>query len=80
MVDTELLTLKVEKGIEYFQSRYNLSLREMTDILLNIGVSCYLKDVTTRQMNGNRIPYLADWHLRQGLKYYRQDLKNNGVH
>jgi hypothetical protein len=74
MIDIEDLTVKIGKDIEHFQARYNLSHREVANILLHLGVATYLKDMATRQLNGNKSPYLADFHLRQGIKYYHQDL------
>ena len=74
MIDVENLTLKVSKDIDHLQSRYHLSHQETTDILLSLGIESYLKDLSTRELNGSKAPYLADWHLRQGLKYYEQDM------
>jgi len=74
VLDIENLTTKVSKDVEHFISRYHLSQRDMTDLLLTLGIDSYIKDMLTRQLNGNKIPYLANWHLRQGLKYYHQDL------
>jgi len=74
MIDIENLTVKVSKDIEHFQARYNLSRHEVADILLHLGVDTYLKDMATRYLNGSKSPYLADFHLRQGIKYYHQDL------
>ena len=74
MIDIEDLTVKIGKDIEQFQARYNLSHHEIADILLHLGVDTYLKDMATRQINGDKSPYLADFHLRQGIKYYHRDL------
>ncbi len=76
MIDIECLTEKVSKDIEHLQARYNLSHREVADILLHLGIDTYLKDKMTRQLNGSKSPYLADFHLRQGIKYYHKDLLN----
>ncbi len=77
MIDTENVVAKVSKDVDHFQQRYHLSQRDMTDLLLTLGVDSYLKDITTRQLNGDKVPYLASWHLRQGLKYYHQGLGEN---
>jgi hypothetical protein len=43
-------------------------------MLLQFGVDNYLKDLATRSLNGDKAPILADFHLRQGIKYYHMDL------
>jgi hypothetical protein len=75
MIDIDNLTVKINKDVDHFKTRYHLSQRDMTDLLLTIGVDSYLKDLTQRNLNGDKTPYLANWHLRQGIKYYHQDLE-----
>jgi hypothetical protein len=76
-VDIEDLICKLDKDIQHFQTRYQLDNRNMADILLSLGQEFYFKDICTRSLNGNSIPYLANWYLRQGVKYYHKNLGNN---
>ncbi len=74
MVDTESLTIKLDKDMERFKAHHKLDDYELGDILLNLGYQAYMRDMATRQLNGNTSPYLTCWHLRQGLKNYQKDL------
>ncbi len=75
MKDLEKLEHQINKTIDRFQSKHRITTPEMAGILLEKGVDTYIKDVSTRQLNGEKVPYLADFHLRQGVKYYYQDLE-----
>lgn len=74
MIDLEVAEDKAIKLTSRFQRRYKLTHRDLAFMLLELGIDNYLKDIATRQLNGNKAPYLADFHLRQGVKYYQQDL------
>ena len=74
MIDTETLTETFEKKLVDFQSQHQIDNRQMADMLLSFGVDTYIKDLANRSLNGDKAPYLADFHLRQGIKYYHQDL------
>jgi len=74
MIDLELAEDNAIKLTTQFQRKYNLTHHQLAFILLELGVDNYLKDTATRQLNGDKPPYLADFHLRQGIKYYHQDL------
>lgn len=74
MIDTEIMTELFDKDLSDFKSHHQINDRQMTDMLLQFGVDNYLKDLATRSLNGDKVPLLADFHLRQGIKYYHQDL------
>lgn len=74
MIDLEIAEDNAIKLTSRFQRRYKLTHRDLAFMLLELGIDNYLKDMATRQLNGNKVPYLADFHLRQGIKYYQQDL------
>ncbi len=74
MIDLEGLEVKVSKDIDHFQHRYNLSHRDTANLLFSLGLDCYLRDLASRSINGRKAPYLVNWHIKQGIKYYQQDL------
>jgi len=74
MIDLEIAEDNATKLATRFQRKYNLSHQQLAFILLELGVDNYLKDLIIRHHNGSKSPYLADFHLRQGIKYYQQDL------
>lgn len=75
MIDTERLETQIIKDMEHYRKKNNIPFRDMAGIILPLGLDYYLSDMATRQLNGNKTPYLANWHLRQGIKYYEQDLR-----
>lgn len=74
MIVLEVAENNATKLTSRFQRRYNLTPQQLVFMLLELGIDNYLKDMATRQLNDNKTPYLVNWHLRQGIKYYHQDL------
>ena len=54
-VDIEDLTTKVSKDVDHFQNRYHLSQKEVTDILLTVGLDSFLKDFCVTFQSGNSV-------------------------
>jgi len=76
MIDGDNLVIEAERIAERYQRRNHLTCGILADLFLELGLNQYHKDRAIRLLNNQRpVCYLANWHLRQGIKYYQQDLE-----
>ena len=55
MIGIENFELQIEKKLERYQQKYDISNADVAWILLRIGTSYYFKDICSRRLNVNEL-------------------------
>ena len=53
VIDKETLDQQIERKLERYQQRFNLTNADLAWMLLRIGTNYYFKDICSRGLNGN---------------------------
>ena len=54
MIDMEALDLEIERKVQRYQQKYNISDADIAWIFLRLGTSYYFKDISSRGLNENQ--------------------------
>ncbi len=54
MIDMEALDLGIERKLQRYQQKFNMSDADIAWILLRLGTRYYFKDISSRGLNGNQ--------------------------
>ena len=54
MIDMEVLDLEIERKVQRYQQKYNISDADIAWIFLRLGTSYYFKDISSRGLNENQ--------------------------
>ncbi|OGO22501.1 MAG: hypothetical protein A2144_10685 [Chloroflexi bacterium RBG_16_50_9] len=53
MLNIETLSQQIEKKVERYRRRYQITYADLAWLFLRIGLSCYYKELCVRDTNGN---------------------------